>query len=113
METTKNEEVFNVFMFLKEKNILPHAESHFCDTRDVPPLQISILKLKTLGRSMDTLQAKYSTLTDACNKPTTIDVADSVRSLCQKLLTLHQRRIEATTYTITHLTTNLGRMAGR
>ena len=101
-----------LFMFLKEKDKLPFAEDHFCENRDVPPMKVSILKLKALSRNIDLLQTKYTTLNEKFNESIDIDVAETVRSLCQKLMTLHQRRIEATTYTVVHMTTNLGRMAG-
>ena len=112
MAIAKNEEIFMLFMFLKEKDKLPYAKDHFCDNREVPPMKISILKLKALSRNIDLLQTKYTTLNEKCNESVDTDVAETVRCLCQKLMTLHQRRIEATTYTVVHMTTNLGRMAG-
>ena len=112
MAIAKNEEIFMLFMFLKEKDKLPYAEAHFCDTWDVPPTKISILKLKALSRNVDFLQTKYTALNEKYNEFINIDVAESVRCLCQKLISLHQRRIEAATYMVIHMTTNLGRMAG-
>ena len=64
MAIAKNEEIFMLFMFLKEKDKLPYAEAHFCDTRDVPPIKICILKLKALSRNVVFLQTKYTALSE-------------------------------------------------
>ncbi len=107
---TDAKELCMFYMLFKEKDSLPDAEEHVCDAEGLLSLKIAILRLKQLSKSQDKLQRKYLALNDRYSNNTS-NVKDAIPIVYQKILSLHQRRIEATAYTIIQMTNNLGRVA--
>ncbi len=99
-----------LYRFLNEKERLPSTEEHVCDAENVAALKISMLKLKPFSKSIDVLQRKYCKLNSKYQASESI--TQTLSNVVDKLFSLHQRRLEATAYTIIHLTNNLSKLAG-
>lgn len=100
-------------MILKEHNALPNVPDHFCECENVAEIKIVILKIKSLSKNIESLQSRYCKLNDKYKEIGDRDTAkESLNNAYKNLFSLHQRRIEATAYTVIHLSNNLSRIAG-
>eukprot|EP00795_Rhopilema_esculentum_P017827 gene17827-9517_t len=105
-----DQELVMLYMLLKEKDQLPDNMEHVCDTEAVVPLKIAALRLKPFAKSHAALQKKYVNLNEKFASSQSI-IHDGLDNTYEKVFLLHQRRLEATAYTIIHLTNSLSRIA--
>ena len=61
---SESEELFLLYMLLKEKEKLPCTVDHLCEAEGVVPMKIAILRLKPFSKSIEALQRRYCILND-------------------------------------------------
>eukprot|EP00794_Sanderia_malayensis_P013481 gene13481-14877_t len=64
----KEEEIFMLYMILKEKDELPDVEEHFCNNEEICCLKLSILRIKFFAKSIDFLQRRDRKMRDLENR---------------------------------------------
>eukprot|EP00794_Sanderia_malayensis_P000689 gene689-2880_t len=114
VNVTGKEELFMLYMLLKEKAKLPDIGDHVCVVEDVIPMKLSILRLKVFSKSLDALQRRYCTLNERffTNEDSVLEnTEENILNVYESIFSPHQRRIEATAYSIIHMTNNLNKLA--
>eukprot|EP00794_Sanderia_malayensis_P005818 gene5818-6514_t len=109
-EDWKREAVLNA----EEKAKLPDIGDHVCVVEDVIPMKLSILRLKVFSKSLDALQRRYCTLNERffTNEDSVLEnTEENILNVYESIFSAHQRRIEATAYSILHMTNNLNKLA--
>eukprot|EP00794_Sanderia_malayensis_P005002 gene5002-5659_t len=98
----------------EEIDKLPDIEDHVCVVEDVIPMKLSILRLKVFSKSLDALQRRYCTLNEQflTNEDSVLEnTEENSLNVYESIFSAHQRRIEATAYSIIHMTNNLNKLA--